>query len=397
MKFYLTLIFAFTFIFIANISAQPNREDITELNQAGIELFQHLAKNNPQHNVFISPYSISNSLAMVYNGARVNTKEQIQNTLHFNKNLNSNNQLFKNINDVVLKRSSENDLLLSNAIWIEESYQIENTFSSVVTDCFKANAKSIAVKSEKDQIKSSEQINAWVKQNTQSKIDNIISPKALDEDSRLVLTNAIYFKGTWEYIFEKNATRSNYFSSIDGGKSEQNFMNRQGQFAFFEEENYKVIEMPYANNEFSFIAILPSNVNNISNLETSLNANSLNLVLNQLNKIKVSVSIPKFSNMFNIELKDSYIKLGMPTPFSNKANFTGINERNELKIDQIYHQSYFKIDEEGSEAAGATAVVISTKSATINTNKFIANKPFIYLIKENKTGLILFIGRQVKF
>lgn len=379
------------------MQAQSDKKDIVKLNQAGIELFQHLAKHNPQTNVFISPYSISSAMAMAYNGAQKSTLEEIQNTLYFNAHLDKNNELYKTLNEILLAQNAKNELLLSNALWVEQSYPIEKDFTSNLSEYFNVDSKSIAVKSAKDRTYSSEKINAWVAQNTHGKIENIITPQALSEDTRLILTNAIYFKGTWEFAFAKNATRNNYFTNKNGIKSEQEFMNKQSQFPFYEEEDFKIIEIPYANKEFSFIGILPSEKNNISNLENSINTSSLNVLLTQLNEKKVRVAIPKLSNTFETKLKDPYIQLGMPTPFTNEANFTGINPKNELKIDQVYHKTFFTMNEEGSEAAAASAVVIGTKSAVINSNEFIANKPFLYLIKENRTGLILFIGRQVNF
>ena len=248
----------------------------------------------------------------------------------------------------------------------------------------------------KETEKSRQTINSFIEEQTKDKIKDLIPKGYLDEMIRLVLTNAIYFKGIWEWEFDKTDTREQDFkiTSTDIVKTPIMSMNpEEAKFNYAQTEDLQILELPYKGDKISMLILLPTE--NLHAIESSLTAEKLNEYKSQMEETKLSsISLPKFEFDSKYFMKNTLISLGMPTAFSDDADFSGMTGKQDLYISNVIHQSYVAVDEEGTEAAAATAVIMREKSAVLE-NIFRADHPFVFIIQEKDTGNILFLGRVV--
>jgi serpin B len=238
-------------------------------------------------------------------------------------------------------------------------------------------------------------INDWVENQTNSKIKNLIPEGVLDSMTRLVLTNAIYFKGNWARQFKKERTQNVPFTLLNGNKVDVPMMSQTADFNYIQTESFQGLELPYVNNELSMIILLPKNSNGLPELEGTVTINNLSKWLNELRKREVIVFVPKFKMTSQFGLADVLKAMGMTNAFvPDVADFSGINGKRDLFISAVIHKAYVEVNEEGTEAAAATGVVMKLTSAgPTQTPVFRADHPFLFVIRDNHSGSILFIGR----
>lgn len=380
-------------------------------NRFALELYAKL--RTQEGNLFFSPYSISTALAMAYAGARSETEAQMARVMHFPagpkvlpKDYDGpiqqgwDQERFHSafgaiIKDLNAKGEKGNyELSVANALWGQKGYGFLAEFLELI------EAKYGGKLNEVDFIAATEAarqtINAWVEKETKDKIKNLIQKGVLDKLTRLVLTNAIYFKGNWARQFEEDKTKEAPFTLISGEKVDVPMMNQTAEFNYMETEDFQGLELPYVDDELSMIILLPRKVDELSNLEKLLSLEKFSGWLGRLSKRKVIVSVPKFRMTSRFGLAGVLRSMGMMDAFSVKANFSGMNGKRDLFISAVVHKAYVDVNEEGTEAAAATAVVMRLKSAMpAQIPVFRADHPFLFLIRDNKSGSILFIGRAM--
>ncbi|XP_066141296.1 serine protease inhibitor 3/4-like isoform X4 [Euwallacea fornicatus] len=348
-------------------------------------------------NVCFSPISAHAVLSMAYQGADGTTRAA------FGKILGMSNQLEAAVGyqDVIkhLNNVSDVQLLMANKVYVMEGYALKPAFKEVTEKKFFSEVQSLNFK---QSTASANTINQWVEDKTQEKIKDLISPDILDESTRLILVNAIYFKGTWASKFNKELTQKETFYLNDNDTIEVEMMNTKGKYFYKEDETLdaKVLELPYSNSDVSLLVILPNKKNGIADLEKKLAETDLTKITENMFKPEVVVKLPKFKIETTIDLNEPLKKIGLGEIFSSKANFSEMLESPEqLVVSKVIQKAFIEVNEEGTEAAAASAAIRTRRS--VNTpNTFFVDKPCVYaLICQNQGEPfknVLFYGKIVK-
>jgi len=352
------------------------------INQLTIDLYQKLSGENDE-NLFLSPYSISTALAMVYGGAGGETAEQINNTLHFGGQGATHpalSHLRATLNGIQKKGYVE--LSTANSLWPQKDYAIRSDYLAMTSEFYGSTIESVDYKTDAEGAR--QKINGWVEDQTNDRIKDLIPKGMLDPMTRLVLANAIYFKGNWARQFKAEHTRPTLFKLADGTTTNVPMMSQTADFKLAHTPDFQALELPYEGGDLSMLILLPSESDKLPefNLER--------LAELQFNEMEVMVQLPKFKLESSFELGGTLAALGMPLAFSRQADFSGMAGTKNLYISDVVHKAFVEVNEEGTEAAAATAVGMRTTSMP---PMFTANHPFLFLIRENSTGTILFIGR----
>lgn len=363
-------------------------------NQFAIDLYHRLAADS-KGDVFVSPESISLALAMTYAGAAGQTAEQMASTLHFTLPRDELNAAFARL----LKQWSpgsaprEYELNIANRLWAQQGYKFLDSFLKITRDDFGAELAQVDFVHQAEAVRQT--INAWVAKQTADKIKDLIGSGALGPDSRLVLTNAIYFRGQWQSPFDAAATKKAPFHVSADKTTDIPMMRHEARYGYRGRPELQVLEMPYKGGDLSMVVLLPTRIDGLADLEKSLSTDSLKTWLAGLANKQVDVALPKFKVTREVELSSVLSKMGMPLAFSDNADFSGMNGRHDLSISAVIHKAYIDVDEKGTEAAAATAVVMRAMAARIppQLEHFNADHPFIFLIRDTHSGSILFLGR----
>jgi serpin B len=361
-------------------------------NQFAWELFQKIAvvAGNKEKNIFLSPYSLRAALAMTYAGSRGNTEKQMAQTLHLTLPQAGLHQAFAVLN----KRLAPGDAKLyqlncANALWGQRNYHFETDFMTLVNQYYNGGMQTVDYVAQPQAAVNT--INQWVKRQTASKIKDLLTRDDIDSLTRLILTNAIYFKGNWESQFKPEMTKPASFVTAAAPKVTAPMMRQKGKFRYAEDAGTQILELPYAGRNLAMLLVLPKG--NLNQFEADLTAERIQSWRGQLKEQKVEVKIPKFKFATRYYLDQLLPQLGMSDAFSDtKADFSGITGKRDLHIDHVIHQAVIDVNEEGSEAAAATAVVMGIKSMSFDP-VFQADHPFIFAIIHQATGLVLFLGR----
>jgi serpin B len=363
-------------------------------NQFALSLYSQLQRT--PGNLFFSPYSISTALAMTFEGARGKTADEMQSVFHFPNDNSTRRASFAAIHDDINAPSASYQLSIANALWAQNDFTFLSDYLSVVQQFYSGAAMNVDFKNATEAARL--QINQWVEDHTNNKIVNLFPQGSLDAQTRMVLTNAIYFKGTWVKQFDKNLTTNAPFRVSPTDTVSVPTMQRTDKDALYryaETDTEQVLAMPYAGDKLSMLVVLPKS-DSISSLESSLTLAKINDWRSQLIGKRVDVFMPKFTFDTKYFLSDTLSKMGMPTAFGNAADFSGMDGTKSLSIQNVIHQAFVAIDEAGTEAAAATGVSIGITSMPVNPPPipvFRADHPFIFLIEDNTSGNILFIGR----
>jgi len=383
-------------------------------NKFAMALFAKL--RSKEGNLFFSPYSISTALAMTYGGARGQTEAQMAEVLHFPiivspskhtqypwRELSSPivpdrprfasafGKIVKDLNARGKKGGYQ--LTVANALWGQKGYEFLEEFLQLVKANYGGQLNEVDFVTATEAAR--ETINSWVEKKTNNKIKNLISRGVLDQMTRLVLTNAIYFKGNWQSQFKEDRTRQAPFTLLNGDKVEVPMMNQTAEFGYMETEDFQALELPYVDEELSMIILLPKEIDGLSEFEQTFTLENLSQWLSKLRQREVIVSIPKFKMTSQFSLASVLKSMGMTNAFNpGKADFSGMNGKTDLFISAVIHKAYVDVNEEGTEAAAATAVTMKlTSVGPSQIPVFRADHPFLFLIRDNHSGSILFIGR----
>jgi serpin B len=363
-------------------------------NKFAMDLYHKLA--GEKGNLFFSPASISTALAMTYAGARGETASQMAKTLHFTldepKLHPALGALLFDLN--AQNKDQGNKLSMANALWAQKGHPFEPEFVKLNKDNYGAGLNEVDFREAAEQAR--ETINAWVAKQTQDRIKDLLSEGVLTPQTRLVLTNAIYFKGIWANKFTKEATREAPFHFSAMEKVNVPLMTQTDKFNYLDGKSFQALQLPYKGKNLSMVVLLPQKVDGLAELEKSLTAEQLTTWLGKLHEREVIVSLPRFQLTSEFSLKETLSKLGMPLAFSPEANFSGIDGQKDLYLSAVVHKAFVDVNEEGTEAAAATGAVARTLSVQVDpTPIFKADHPFLFLIRDERTGSILFLGRVI--
>ena len=372
-------------------------------NQFAFDLYSELDKSE-EGNVFYSPYSISAALAMTYEGAKGQTADEMKSVFHFPES-NILRPNFAAIYNEINRGNKAYELRTGNALWAQYDYKFLEDYTSRVEQYYGGKVANLDFKQETE--KSRQTINSFIEEQTNDKIKDLIPAGILSPMTRLVLTNAIYFKGTWEWEFDKSDTRDQDFkiTPTTNVKTPMMYMKpKKANFKYADLEKLQILELPYKGEKISMLILLPKQgedydykteervIFDYTLEDIELSVEKLKEYKSQMQETKLdSISLPKFEFDTKYFMKETLSSMGMPTAFG-AADFSGMDGTKNLQISQVIHQAFVKVDEKGTEAAAATAVVMKDMAA-MPSNVFRADHPFIFIIQEKETGNILFMGR----
>lgn len=366
-------------------------------NRFAVDLYhQFSGKNNG--NLFYSPYSISLALAMTYAGANGQTKEQMAEVLHF---MLEDSELHSAFNRMAIELNNRNSarepcgvqgvqLHIANSIWGQQGYDFMQAFLDVLAENYDAGMRLLDYQSDPEACRQT--INDWVSQQTNGKIEDLIPAGGINYLTRLVLTNAIYFKANWLYPFEEEDTSNNTFYQLDGSSVSIPMMHQTASLYYKDGDNYRAVRLSYDTSTVSMVVIVPDE-GSFEDVENSLTAESLLNIVQSLNRQKLNLTMPKFGFESQAGLKETLQDMGMTDAFSGAADFSKMTDVESLFIADVLHKAYVSVDENGTEAAAATAVMMAGSAPNEdNPIDFTIDRPFIFFVMDI-TGSILFAGR----
>lgn len=387
-------------IFASGVYAGNENQITKGNNEFALNLYSQI-KNLPEikkaeGNLFFSPYSISTALAMTYTGARANTAKEMADVLKFpplklEEIASAFGELQKQLQ--ADKETSGYQLNVANALWGQKGYGFLPEFIEINKKYFGSGLIELDFPQPDAARKT---INTWVEKQTKEKIKELIAPGILDSDVKLVLTNAIYFKGFWETQFKTENTSSAKFNINADKTVDVQMMYQKGTFSYGENDEMQLLSLPYKGRELSMFIILPKKIESCDSVEQKVIKNNLPIAAVRVQE--VGVYLPKFKiTCGTLALNDILVDMGMKDAFNErKADFSGMNGRMGLFIAYVLHKAFVEINEEGTEAAGATAVIMKERSVMPQpVPVFRADKPFIFMIRDNASQSILFMGRVV--
>ena len=352
------------------------------------ELYERYSAGNG--NILFSPYSISTALSMVYEGAGGETAEEVADVFHFIEEPSERKTATSNIHNTLNGKDRDYELHTANALWMQEDYPILEDYVDAVMNYYSGEANSLNFSGAPEESRVT--INDWVEEKTNDRIKELFPPNSIYPDVVLVLTNAIYFKGDWLIEFDEESTSKDTFHVSPVESVEVDMMSLKGEkFNYTQTDEMQILELPYTGKDVSMILILP-NEGNMADVESTLSCDELGVLTEGLEESVVDIYLPRFKLETKYFLKEDLIEMGMPIAFTPSANFTGISKEEGLFIDKVIHQAFIEVNEEGTEAAAATGVVIALGYTQPN-EVFRADHPFIFIIQDKATGTILFMGR----
>jgi serpin B len=387
-------------------SGEIPRADLDQLavgnRDFALDLYHRLAAK--EGNLFYSPYSISAALAMTYAGAEGATEEEMAAVLHFileedrlHQAFNTLDQYLENLADQEIDQEVGEpfQLNIANAIWGQQDFHFEEAFLDILATNYGAGLRLLDYIQEPEASRIT--INDWVSDQTRERIQDLIPQGAINSDTRLVLSNAIYFKATWLEPFEESLTEDGIFQGLNGQELMVPMMKMGSDtnLPYYQGEGYLAYEMPYLGGQTSMVVLVPDQ-GSFENFESGLDGARLDQIINGLEYHPMYLTMPKFEFESEVSLAQELAAMGMPSAFSEAADFSGMTGNQDLFISDVFHKAFVSVDEEGTEAAAATAVVMKLTSAPANPLNLVIDRPFLFLIRDHQTNSILFFGRVVE-
>jgi len=364
-------------------------------NSFAADLYGQLRKQ--PGNLFFSPQSISTAFAMAYAGAQGQTAVQMQTVFHFTLPAENLHPAMGALLAAMNAPHQGYELRVADALWAQQDESLLQSYLQLVQTDYSAGLHQVDFKSAPDGVRST--IDQWVEQQTNGKIQNLIGPGALTPSTRLVLTNAIYFKGSWLDPFRPEATDNEDFHLSVKQTIQAPMMHRTGGYRYYDGGTFQELELPYQGDELSMVVLLPKEIGGLTALEESFTASAVSNWLGKLAPAKkVILTLPKFTLTQQFELSSALAKMGMPLAFGGAADFSGMNGKRDFAISAAIHKAFIDVNEQGTEAAAATAIAIFATAMRRQENEpppivFKADHPFLFLIRDVQSGSILFLGR----
>jgi serpin B len=345
-------------------------------------------------NLILSPFNISTALSMALAGARGQTAQEIQSVLRLHYDPTYDSALGAMLAGLTkAANAGGSQLHTANGLWAQKGFAIQPAFESTLASNYHAPLTPLDFIANPEAARS--RINGWTEEQTKGKIRNLLPAGSLDAQTRLVLTSAIYFYGKWQEPFAASRTQPAPFTLPAGAATQADFMNQTGRFGYAETPSAQILEMRYAGAEIAFDVLLPKAPAGLPGVEKSLTPENLTGWLGKLTPRSVEVSLPKFRVESEFSLGKALSAMGMPTAFTGKADFSGIDPQRGLAISEVVHKAFVDVSEQGTEAAAATGVTMRA-TAVLRTEPpvvFRADHPFLFLIRDAGSGVVLFIGR----
>ncbi len=403
-------------------------------NNFALDLYAQVAKESPGQNLFFSPYSIVSALTMTAEGARGDTALQMGTVLRFPEKARRSDDVsvpwdtasihreMATLKRLLLGEDRAYEINIANALWLEQTYSFRPQFLAILNEAYGAAARQVDFMFNQDPTRI--QINKWVEEQTKNKIKDLLAPGTIDADTRLVLANAIYFKGHWADEFDESKTQPEDFTLLDGSSIQVPLMSQRSLFTHYAElgpdgtpnipamsedrpsfdsppnpDGFQILKLEYRGGDVEMVILLPKKHTGLPALEKVLTTDTLTQWLDTAKRQEVHVFLPKFKLEESISLKQTLSAMGMPKAFQPNG-FLGMSDAADagrLYISHVAHKAYVDVNEEGTEAAAATAGVVRAMSARYPPiPTFRADRPFLFLIRDTQTGTILFLGRMMR-
>jgi serpin B len=381
---------------------KSNPSDVLKLADGNtafaLDLYQRLA--SADGNLFFSPYSISSALAMTYGGARGQTQAQMKDALRFPFGPDQLNPAFNRLN-IDLEELTQNaqdpskkdfQLNIANALWGQQNFKFLQAYLDMLAENYAAGMRLVDFAGDPEAAR--KEINDWVSQQTQDKIKDLIPQGVLDPLTRLVLTNAIYFKAAWMHPFDPNSTLPGDFFKPDGSNVRVPMMHNKQFLGYLKSDGVTAIELPYQGGNVSMLVMMPD-PGTLQAFQQSITPQSLAALTGKLKSQEVRLTFPKFKVEATISLADVLKSMGMQDAFNGTADFSGMDGAKDLFIQAILHKAFVNLDEAGTEAAAATAVMMAASALPVEPVKVVIDHPFLFAVRDRTTGTILFMGKVV--
>ena len=380
-----------------NITSANIPQDIASANNDfAINFYKSVYHERMNENIFFSPTSIVTAFSMLYEGAREDTAAQMEDVFGFESDTQSRHKSIIELMSA-LNRNDSSTLTLANALWASKQYELSEPYIDTIRQAYLADVENVDFTDPEDGVK---KINNWAAEKTNDKIKEVITPSAVDAFTVAVLNNAIYFKGTWLTQFsEEDTIQKDFWTGIE--YVEADFMNIfSTRFNYTIVNGTQILQLPYEGDRLSMLLILPNDLNGISGLEESLSTVMIKEWRDALYETDVDISIPKFEIKTTYGLNEPLRELGMTDVFNAiKANLSGIIDSSKtvgnIYVSQATQDAYVKVNEEGTEAAAVTTMIITDESSSLMLPHFNADHPFLFLIQDDQSGTILFMGKIV--
>ncbi len=367
-------------------ASAPAFDPAESVNQLAFDLYKKLSAGK-SGNLLCSPYSVSSALAMVYGGARGETAEQMNAMLHFGEQEATHpafSYLRKKLNGI--QKKGQVQLNIANSLWPQKDYTFLPDYLALTQEFYGSEIEPVDYKADPEGAR--KKINGWVEDQTADRIKNLIPEDLLNPLTRLVLANAIYFKGDWARQFDLEQTRPAPFKLADGTSVEVPMMSQNADFQMAFTSTFLALELPYKGNNLSMTVLLPRKASGLPSMEKALTLKKVNAL--EFHEHQATVDLPRFKFESTFQLGDTLAAMGMPLALSDRADFSGMDGSTNLFIGEVVHKAFVEVNEKGTQAAAATGGVMQITSVPM---QFTVDHPFLFLIRENSTGAILFIGR----
>jgi len=368
-------------------TAESVQSLVDSINDFSFEFYNEIIKDEDS-NVFYSPYSIFTALSMAYEGANGTTAAEMKDVLNILQNDSVTESSFGRLYNLLNQKNDGYTVNTANAFWANKDYKFLDEYTNILKRYYVAEAYELDFAKN---VEAAETINNWIEEQTKDKIKDMIKPDMLSDLTKLVLTNAIYFKGLWEKQFDPEETYETDFHISDNATVKVDMMQYTGEddtFNYTETDDLQILELDYQGKDVSMLLILPKE-NNISIAEEQLTKDNIEEWKNNLSEMDLQVQIPKFKLETEYSLNDILKNMGIVDAFGD-ADFSKMDGTKSLFISKVLHKAFVEVNEEGTEAAAATAIVVELTAVPYS---FVADHPFIFLIQQKDTGAILFMGR----
>lgn len=396
---------------------EPEIEDeqlaalIQQTNGFAFDWYRELLEED-EGNVFASPASVTIAMAMTYAGARGDTRDQLREVLRYPIDDDELHEAFNALQRELDGRGEDVDpepggrydedddpvpfqLSLVNGAWSHADYPFDDAYLEVLDDHYGGELREADFAADPDGVR--EEINGWVADHTEDRIDELLPEGSIDGFVRLVLVNAVYFFANWKYPFSEELTEPAQFTALDGTDHEVQLMSENRSWPYAEVDGVQAVELPYVGDDVAMLVVLPPE-GEFESYERSFDGETLAEVVDALEPRDGTVRLPRFEYESEYELSEAFERLGAPDAFDpDAADFSGMVEGDEadLYVDGVYHDAFVAVDEEGTEAVAATGVVVREVSAPPDPFELVADRPFLFAIRDRPTGTILFLGRVV--
>ncbi|XP_011850451.1 PREDICTED: glia-derived nexin isoform X1 [Mandrillus leucophaeus] len=388
------LLFLLASVTLPSICSNFNPLSLEELgSNTGIQVFNQIVKSRPHDNIVISPHGIASVLGMLQLGADGRTKKQLTTVMRYG--VNGVGKILKKINKAIVSKKNKDIVTVANAVFVKNASEIEVPFVTRNKDVFQTEVRNVNFE---DPASACDSINAWVKNETRDMIDNLLSPDLIDGVlTRLVLVNAVYFKGLWKSRFQPENTKKRTFMAADGKTYQvpmlaQLSVFRCGSTSAPSDLWYNFIELPYHGESVSMLIALPTESSTpLSAIIPHISAKTIDSWMSIMVPKRVQVILPKFTAVAQTDLKEPLKALGITDMFdSSKANFTKITRSENLHVSHILQKAKIEVSEDGTKASAATTAILIARSSP---PWFIVDRPFLFFIRHNPTGAVLFMGQ----